>query len=63
MLEFPAGIRIHGDFSRIEKQKSIAIQIRDNYGRKGVDYPSLREMRLPILKACSCTAAARTEMD
>lgn len=39
VLEFPAGIRIHGDYSRIEKQKSIAIQIRDNYGRKGVDYP------------------------
>lgn len=39
VLEFPAGIRIHGDYSRIEKQKSIAVQIRDNYGRKGVDYP------------------------
>ncbi len=39
VLEFPAGIKIHGDYSRMEKQKSIAIQIRDNYGRKGVDYP------------------------
>lgn len=37
--DFNAGIKIHGDYSRIEKQKSIAVYIRDIYGTGSISYP------------------------
>ncbi|MBR3750533.1 MAG: lamin tail domain-containing protein [Clostridia bacterium] len=38
-LEFNAGIKIHGAYSRMEKQKSMAVHLRNDYGSGDITYP------------------------
>lgn len=38
-LEFNAGIKIHGAYSRMEKQKSMAVYLRNDYGCGDITYP------------------------
>ncbi len=38
-LDFNAGIQIHGAYSRSEKQKSMAVYLRNDYGCGDITYP------------------------
>ena len=38
-LDFNAGIKIHGAYSRMEKQKSMAVYLRNDYGCGDITYP------------------------
>ncbi|MBQ9941868.1 MAG: CotH kinase family protein [Christensenellaceae bacterium] len=42
-VEFPAGIKIYGQFSRACDQKSVALYLRSSYGQSEVTYPFFRD--------------------
>lgn len=42
-IEFPAGLKIFGSYSRAEDQKSVAIYMRGAYGVSEVTYPFFRD--------------------
>lgn len=42
-VEFPAGIRVFGQYSRSEDQKSVSIHLRGAYGQSEVTYPFFRD--------------------
>lgn len=42
-IEFPAGVKIFGQYSRALDQKSLTIKMRDAYGLESVTYPFFRD--------------------
>ena len=42
-VEFPAGIKVFGQYSRADPQKSMAIYLRGSYGQSSVTYPFFRD--------------------
>jgi len=50
-VEFPAGLKIFGQFSRACDQKSVAIYLRASYGQKDVTYPFFRDYDVTTFKS------------
>lgn len=50
-IEFPAGIKIFGQYSREEAQKSFSIHLRGKYGRSEVTYPFFRDCGVTTFKS------------
>ena len=50
-IAFPAGLKIFGQYSRAEAQKSMAIQVRDDYGAGTVTYPFFNDNRVTTFKS------------
>ena len=50
-IEFPAGLKIYGQYSRAEAQKSVAIYLRSAYGMSEVTYPFFRDYDVTTFKS------------
>ena len=49
-VEFPAGIKIFGQYSRAIDQKSFAVYLRSSYGQDQVTYPFFRDYDVTTFK-------------
>lgn len=50
-VSFPAGIKIFGQYSRRDPQKSIAVYLRAEYGHSWVTYPFFRDTKVTKFKS------------
>ena len=50
-VSFDAGMKVFGQFSRAEAQKSVSIRLRDRYGPKEVCYPFFRDCGVNVFSS------------